>query len=630
MPFASSSRPSLGLSLLKAALTRQGLPCDVLYLHLRFAERLGTRSYDGIADSTAEALVGEWIFADDLFGERVAAADRFFASVLPEGVDLSARIDEFLAARALVGPFLEECESAVDWEQYALVGFTSMFQQNVASLALARRLKDAHPQLKIIFGGANCEGPMGEAVHRLFPFVDFVCSGEGDLAFPVLAARVVRGAEPGEIPGIIRRDTNGHTLAPAVQVAPVLDLDSLPEPDFDDFVEQRSQVALDDTPGLCALIETSRGCWWGQKSHCTFCGLNGQTMQFRVKSPERALAEFTSLTQRYQPEVIEAVDNILDMRYFREVLPRLVEAPLGPRLFYETKANLRRDQVRLLREAGVQQIQPGIESLNSNVLRIMRKGVSALQNIQLLRWCAEYMIEPGWNIIAGFPGEDPDDYARQAEIVPLLTHLVPPLGVAPLRLDRFSPLFNAAAENGLCNLRSGRAYELIYPFARSDLSDLAYYFEFDYVDGRDPNTYIVDLRREVESWREAAPHSDLISLGVGDDLVIWDTRPVAQQREYRLRGSRRAVYERCDIAQSAAELRDIGDSSEVTRALADFVDARLMLYEDGRYLSLAVAGEYRLRFLRRSLEQGRSLPIRTPPLLVHLATRLQSQPAAAR
>ncbi len=35
--------------------------------------------------------------------------------------------------------------------------------------------------------------------------------------------------------------------------------------------------------------ETSRGCWWGQKKHCTFCGLNPLGMNYRAKSPERAV-----------------------------------------------------------------------------------------------------------------------------------------------------------------------------------------------------------------------------------------------------------------------------------------------------------------------------------------------------
>jgi ribosomal peptide maturation radical SAM protein 1 len=625
MPFGSSMRPSFGLSLLKAELEREGLACDVHYLNLHYAELLGSQRYNRIGDSTAEALMGEWVFAADLFGDRAASANEFFTRVLPPGVNVHEAIADFLMARDLASLYLEQCERLVAWQDYALVGFTSMFQQNVASLALARRLKRIYPQLKIAFGGANCEGDMGMALHRLFPFIDYVCSGEGDIALPVLARRVVEGRAVGDIAGIIRRE-DARTVAPSIPGAPVFDLDSLPEPDFDDFLKQRATLSMQDQPGLCALIETSRGCWWGQKSHCTFCGLNGSTLQFRVKSPERAVAEFASLAERYQPEIIEAVDNILDMRYFRDVLPRLVEMDLGVRVFYETKANLRRDQVRLAREAGIEQIQPGIESLNSHVLKLMRKGVTAMQNIQLLRWCAEYMLEPGWNLIAGFPGEHASDYARQAEIVPLLTHLNPPLGVAPLRLDRFSPLFMAPTESGLERVRPAPAYGLIYPFAERDLAELAYYFTFDYVDGRDPTAYLGDLRREVEAWRTCAPHSDLISLDLGEHLLIWDTRPVAIRKEHRLWGLERAVYTACDSARTLAEIEAMlaqdGVADPLQPVLNALIDAHLVLREDGRYFGLAVPGEYQVRWLRRRLERAEPLPASVPPLLAHVAGRL--------
>ena len=35
----------------------------------------------------------------------------------------------------------------------------------------------------------------------------------------------------------------------------------------------------------------------------------------------------------------------------------------------------------------------------------MRKGVTALQNLRLLKWCAEIGITPAWNLLYGFPGE---------------------------------------------------------------------------------------------------------------------------------------------------------------------------------------------------------------------------------
>jgi 2-iminoacetate synthase ThiH len=52
---------------------------------------------------------------------------------------------------------------------------------------------------------------------------------------------------------------------------------------------------------------------------------------------------------------------IIDMRYFRELLPLLAVADVDLSLFHEVKANLTRDQIRMLSEAGVNSIQPGIE-----------------------------------------------------------------------------------------------------------------------------------------------------------------------------------------------------------------------------------------------------------------------------
>ena len=174
--------------------------------------------------------------------------------------------------------------------------------------------------------------------------------------------------------------------------------------------------------------------------HCTFCGLNGQTMTFRSKSSRRAMEELTCLSERHPGSRVELTDNILDIGYFKDFLPALAARPEGPRLFYEVKANLKKEQLKMLRAARVMRIQPGIESLSDPVLKLMRKGVTALQNIQLLKWCKELGVQPGWNLIWGFPGEPPDEYVRMARLVPLLTHLRPPYGSGMIRLSGYDVL----------------------------------------------------------------------------------------------------------------------------------------------------------------------------------------------
>ena len=54
---------------------------------------------------------------------------------------------------------------------------------------------------------------------------------------------------------------------------------------------QRAANDLDGKVRPLMVMETARGCWWDAKHHCTFCGLNGEFMGFRSKSPLRALAE---------------------------------------------------------------------------------------------------------------------------------------------------------------------------------------------------------------------------------------------------------------------------------------------------------------------------------------------------
>jgi ribosomal peptide maturation radical SAM protein 1 len=242
----------------------------------------------------------------------------------------------------------------------------------------------------------------------------------------------------------------------------VRDMDALPFPDYSEYMAQfrASRHHSGWEPQL--LFESSRGCWWGEKAHCTFCGLNGSTMTYRSKSADRVLEELEHFADRYPGHHVQVVDNIIEMGYFKDLLPRLAERRLRLDLFYETKANLKKDHVRTLAQANIRTIQPGIESLSDAVLTLMRKGVTWLQNVQLLKWCKELGVHPYWNLLWGFPGEPPAEYTRMAKVIPLLTHLPAPRGTYGLRLDRFSPNFNESARLGFTHVRPIDSYRHVY------------------------------------------------------------------------------------------------------------------------------------------------------------------------
>ena len=611
-PFQVARAPSHVAGLLKAALAHDAVACDVLYVTLPFAEIVGPELYSAIATSgTHQAtLVGEWLFAGDLFGEGAPDPTAYIGQVLRGSAANAydqALIDRLLAVRARVPGFLDDVMDRVDWGHYAIVAAMGMgpsFQhQNCATLALLQRVKRRRPAAVTVMGGANCDGPLGAAIHDLFPFVDYVCAGESDRAFPLLVRALLTGETCPSVPGILAR--RGPRPAAGTPRAPMVrTLDQLPYPDHDDYFAQLAALGLGDRLDPRLTFETSRGCWWGEKHHCTFCGLNGAGMAYRSKSPGRALDELDVLVARYGVRDVHMLDEILDLRYFDSFLPALTERDDPLRLFYETKANLSKDQLRLLARAGVREIQPGIESLSTPVLRLMDKGVTALQNVRLLKWCAEIGIAPVWNILCGFPGEDPAEYAAMAELVPSLIHLEPPGRIGRIRLDRFSPNFDQAAERGFANVRAAAPYRHVYPFDVPDLDRLAYTFDFDYADGRDPSSYTEGLREVVVSWQQRRGVPRLTLHDDGQRLAIRDTRPTAPCATTVLDGAARLAYLALDAGATVttvmAELRrGLGVKAPCTevveRWLAEWLAARLVLCEGPRYLSLTTNPAERVR-----------------------------------
>jgi hypothetical protein len=158
MPFGALERPALSLGLLKAHCQRLEVPCETLYLTFRFADRVGIGDYLWLCSDSVPytAFAGEWIFAASLYGLRPYADAAYADEILTRTWRLdSAALTRLQRIRAAAEPFLEDCMTAVRWQDYTFVGFTSVFQQNLASLALAARLKRAHPHLTLAFGGVR-------------------------------------------------------------------------------------------------------------------------------------------------------------------------------------------------------------------------------------------------------------------------------------------------------------------------------------------------------------------------------------------------------------------------------------------------------------------------------------------
>ena len=595
-PFQTTSRPSLGAGQLHAILRERGFNTRSLYLNLGFAERIGLDLYESISDSTYNALLGEFIFSDLLFEHSDQEIDDYVKQVLQDS-DLDKiltrqfpREQNSKILRRLMQQASSFCDRAIEeirafdpW----MVGLASSFQQNCSSLAMIRRLKATHPEIVTVMGGANCEAEMGEELFRRFPEIDYIGQGECDHSFPDLVQSLVEGSERTSVPGFLSR---GGASSARSQTLGDDDLERLPHPDFHDYFEQLNQASFRARvfPGL--PMETSRGCWWGEKHHCLFCGLNGEGLGFRTKSWSRAKDELAALVKEYDSTHVWMADNIMDMKYFRSLLPELAEEPMAD-IFYETKSNLTRSQVQLLARARINWIQPGIESLSDHSLDLMKKGTSRIQNLQLLKWCGEFGIWVGWNYLFGFPGEDANEALEIARDFDSLHHLQPPSSAISIRVDRFSPYFSNPGQFGLEPLSVGEPYRHVFPFPEDSLERIAYFKRSPHFDEVRKSDTFRELGEAVETWKKASARSFLLAIPRHDSLVILDTRSCAGRRWHSLRGVQRKVYELCDKAQSLRQLREVlapAGESELQSILESFVSAKLMIESNGRYLSLAI------------------------------------------
>ncbi|MFF7845087.1 RiPP maturation radical SAM C-methyltransferase [Streptomyces ossamyceticus] len=541
MPWSPIDLPSLALGILKRSVDERvpGATCEVLHANLEFTDWITERTefsaedYEYFALSSYFLGCGDWVFSSALYDDPAWKTAEF--TEVMTGKLRASRMRMSKQLHEIVPEFVEEIARRVADLAPDVVGLTSTFQQNTAALAAARHIKRLAPGIVTVMGGANCDAEQGAAVHRNFPFVDFVVRGEGEEAFPRLLQALQQAPEApssalADIPGLCHR-ADGVSVANPMPTGPMPPSAILP-PDYSGYFERLAASVARNWVEPKLVVEGARGCWWGEKHHCTFCGLNGSFMQFRSKSPDTFYQEIMDLAERHRVLDMYVVDNILDMRYLSTVLPRIIDSGYDLRMHIEIKANMRRPQLQVLADAGLIYVQPGIESLNSRVLDLMDKGVSGCQNVRMLRDAAETGLSVSWNYLHGFPGETAEDYEPVIGQLPALEHLNPPVDLsARIAIERFSPYFNRP-ELGFTGLRPEEHYLFTYDLPEEELHDLAYVFQ---APERGIGSATVNrLNDAISAWKKHHTDARLTHTDLDDEIVLVSRRHSFDWRTLRL------------------------------------------------------------------------------------------------
>lgn len=599
MPWSAAKMPSIQLATLEAALRGQDIESERHELFVDFCAQVTPALYTRLANG--EEFLIEWLFSRDYYGREIGDWLEEFEQQRPKidlpSMDHEAAIIEGLKVAATT--FLDRLEEEIDWSRYDIVGFSLSTQQMGASLAMARRIKLRHPETKIVFGGSMCTGEAGAAILNMTPYVDAVVRTEGEIVFPQLIDCWRQGKPLDGLAGVSHRSENGKIID---EPAGALFQNNTPRPflNYDAYFEKMERYDLSGSLNPMMSFESSRGCWWGEKSQCSFCGLH-EVMKYRPKQQDFVLDEMEHLAARHGHDRFYAVDLIAPKPFYESFFPEIQRRGHKWDLFYEIKSNVSRDQlIRFVRGGGAV-IQPGIESLQDASLKRMHKGAHVLQNIQLMRWCEELGVTVYWNYLMSLPGEEASDYDGAAEKTRDLFHLEPPSTIRDVLITRYAPYHKTPEKYGIRDLLPHRHYNLVFPSPQEALDDFAYLFEAEWDNRLPARDYTAALKQACLDWKEAANAGARLDATQQKDgsIRIVDTRR-GEEIIHHLSPAEAALYLLMDhkellvrlekklLEQDTAAARVITEEGGIPEKLKAWKEAGLVLQEGEQILALAV------------------------------------------
>ncbi|WHT23334.1 KedN5 family methylcobalamin-dependent radical SAM C-methyltransferase [Crossiella sp. CA-258035] len=276
--------------------------------------------------------------------------------------------------------------------------------------SLAETFKQLNPDGWVVFGGTHVAN-QAERTFRMFPDVDIVVNGEGELTFCDLVAAYLDGGSRHDLGAVEGITYQGLDNVPVTTPARerIQDLDCIPSP----FLT--GAIPLLDEEGAfrydVALMETNRGCPY----KCSFCYWGGATGQrVRAFSRERLRAELELFAKLKVHTIVlcdanfgmlpideEFVDDLLRIREVHG-FPRALETSWA-----KNKSAVFFSIVHKLKQAGMRSsFTLALQTLDDNALRLMnRRNMKVNAWEELAEWLDREGLDSYAELIWGAPGE---------------------------------------------------------------------------------------------------------------------------------------------------------------------------------------------------------------------------------
>lgn len=571
-PFSLVDLPCLGVEILQNIARTKNVKASILYANLLFAEYISVEKYQYVTSKLMSLY--------DLIGERIFVKAAY-ANMPEMGCNFQKHTDDVIKnffegqynISSMATEWVEFLSKKISQLPVKLVGITTGHQQTNAAIALINHIKDQNQKIVTFMGGSACDGDLAEGIVSLSENIDYVFSGESEIGF----ARFLDGYLSQDLPSekIIRSEYLAN-----------LDDITIDDKTYNDYSWQYRLLNGDNAP-IALLYETSRGCWWGEKHKCAFCGVNGWNKHYRSKTEDKIIQDITTLLNNHKTVChIQMVDTLMPRKFSNTLLATLKEMLGDATLFYEQRADLTLNQVVDLKLSGVKYTQVGIEALSTELLKKVNKGIDAKQNINFLRWARSVGMIIGWNLLSEIPNDKCEDWETVLSLIPYITHLNPPLQVRPVEVVRFSPYFERPSEFSVKSMKPYEIYEEIFP-KDSRIDKLAWLYKADF---ESESKHDLELNKRIQAvinewimkWKNAVSNIPVFRvIRENGNYFVEDTRFDHSVKEA-------ITYQQAALLLLGVQLGE--ENSELDWAL----DNKMLFLLDGYYLPLATANPYLL------------------------------------
>jgi anaerobic magnesium-protoporphyrin IX monomethyl ester cyclase len=252
---------------------------------------------------------------------------------------------------------------------------------------MLRAIKRAFPQVVTVYGGVYPTFHAEEILQQEGG-VDVIVRGEGEAVSLELVKAIESRRPLHTVKGLAYRAEGHVELTPARE--PIQDLDAFPIGwdliwDWDDY----QCFGL----GKAAVSQFSRGC----PHACTFCGQQEFWQEWRHRDPVKVADEIEWLHRTHGVRFISLADEnpTTDRAVWHHFLEELAARDIGVHFFISIRTpDIVRDAdiLHLYKKAGIQYILLGVESVDPQVLKDIKKGSTTQQDLVACRLLKQHGI----------------------------------------------------------------------------------------------------------------------------------------------------------------------------------------------------------------------------------------------